>query len=244
MKIKGKFLLLTIAMFVQSYSIVQMFKPVYHHWPAPFFFLLGVEPETIYIVLLMWYVVFVSLSFYFLGNVSENLHGFGKYMLIRNFSKTKFILNQYIAIAVKLLGFLFLQAGVYYLVATIMRHQTSGPVDVSQLIKASFIYYLTLLVLLLLQMMLELFVTPQNSLLFVNMYVVFSIVLAGVLFTFKRMQPLLYVLIPNFMMSLRTDILNGQHFTIHYSMAVIVLFLLLAAIIGLSMQRIKTKDIF
>lgn len=65
MKTNGKLFLLTIAMLVQSYSIVQMFQPVYHHWPAPFFFLLGVEPETIYIVLLMWYVVFVSLFLLF-----------------------------------------------------------------------------------------------------------------------------------------------------------------------------------
>lgn len=244
MKNKEKFLIVVMATLVESYSFVEMFTGVYRDWLPPFFFLLGVEPVTIYRVFTMWYIFFVCLSLFFSGNISEKLNGFGKYMLIRNYSKTKILLDQYLSIALKLLGFIVFQILVFYIMVSVLQRSLDLTATFLQIGQALLVYFLTFLTLFLVQMVLELYVSPQTSLLVVNMYVVFSVLLAGVLFKFERMQPLLYFLLPNFAMALRTDIRNPVDFTIHYLPAFCVLIILLSVVVVLSIQRIKSKDLY
>lgn len=244
MKNKEKLFIVILAMLVQGYTNVEIFTGFYANWPKPLLFLLGIEPITVYRVLIIWYIVFISLSFFFWGEISEKLDGFGKYIIIRNYSKTKFILYQYLSIALNLLGLIVFQFFIYYIMFAVLQKQLDFTVNLLQVGQALWIYFLTFLTLLIFQMVLELYVSSQTALLVTNMYVVFSVLLAGVLFKYQKAQLLLYILLPNFAMVLRTDIRNTEAFTINYFPAVFILILLLTIMAGLSIHRIKTKDFY
>jgi Protein of unknown function (DUF2705) len=245
MKNKGLFYIVAISMTIQSFMNSQLLARRYDEFPSAFTFLLGVQPETEYIIFMFWYLVFVSISFYFLGDISESLSGYGKYVLIRNYNKVKWIMIRYGSVAIRLLGFVLLHS-IISLLITFILGKGQGPFldGIIMVTKAIFIYYLTLLVLLSFQMLLELYINPQISMLIVNMYVVFSVLLAGLFFTYHKGELLLYALIPNYSMGLRLDIMSDSSFIIYYPTAMVILLVIMAVILVFSKQKITEKDLF
>ncbi|QTL52610.1 DUF2705 family protein [Priestia aryabhattai] len=235
--------ILILACIFQSYSFVTFFSSFYNQWGDTPYYLMGVPTETAYPLMIMWYIVFSSISLYFSGELYEKIHGFGKYILVRNYNKKIFLLKFMGAIAIKLLFILAVQTFIYYLTMLIIHHHLY-PLKWMLLFKSFSIYYITMMTLVLLQIVLELYITPQVTFLIINMYVVFSILLAGLIFEHKAFEPLLYILIPNFMMGLRTDVINQQDFIIWFNYAILFLFIYISIIVCISLKKIMKKDFY
>lgn len=239
-----KYSILTIAVIVQSIVLINMFTPIYSKWPTQFYFLFGIDRDTIYQMLIIWFMFYACLSFSFFGVLSQNLYGFGKYLLIRNYSKGKFLVNQYLSAALHIVIFMVIQCSIYGIMTLVMQKPLHLQVNMIKLGKALWLYYLTLLTLILLQMLLELYISSHFALVIINIYVIFSILFASIIFKYQLPEYLLYALLPNFMMGLRTDILNSKPITIHYSIALCVVLVLIVFMMILSIRKIKSKDIF
>ena len=245
MKSKGFLFIIILAMLMQSFLSFNMLADRYDgKFPTALIFLLGIEPKTEYTPFILWYFVFVSISFYFTGDIAESLSGYGKYMLIRQYNKVKWIIRRFLTIAIKLFGFSILQSILSFFTVSIWLQKQVEFSHFNMLLKALSIYYLTLLSLLLLQMLLELYIEPQIALVSVNIYVVFSIALAGILFVYNKGQLLLYCLLPNYAMGLRTSIAPENSMFISYPVAVTVLFIILAIIVVISAKKIQVKDLY
>jgi hypothetical protein len=156
-----------------------------------------------------------------------------------------FLLRFIGSIAIKIIFILLIQTSIYYLTMLFIDHDLHS-VEWILLFKSLLIYYVTMLTLILLQIGLELYISPQIAFLIVNIYVVFSILLAGLIFDYRAYayKSLLYFLIPNFMMGLRTDIMNRQDFIIEFNYAIPLLVLYIFTVICLSLQKIMKKDFY
>lgn len=227
----------------QSYSFVAFFSSFYNQWGHIPSYLMAIPTEASYPLMIMWYIVFSSISLYFSGELYDKLHGFGKYILVRNYNKKMFFLRFIGSIAIKIIFILIIQTSIYYLTMLFIDHDLHS-IEWLLLFKSFLIYYITMLTLILLQIGLELYISPQIAFLIVNIYVVFSILLAGLIFDYRAYKSLLYFLIPNFMMALRTDIINQQDFIIEFNYAIPLLVLYISTIICLSLQKIMKKDFY
>ncbi|MGE1164471.1 DUF2705 family protein [Peribacillus simplex] len=245
MKHKYYLLVISLAFSMQSYFLIHNFNERNSNYLHPFFlFVLGVEPITQYTNFLIWFFVFISISFYFSGIISENINGYGKYMLVRNTQKLKWIMGLYYLTTIRLFGLVVLQFTFFILSSFIFTQNLETFPSIIMLVKVVFIYFLTLLFLIFLQMYLELYTSPQVSLLSVNFYVVLSILLAGVIFLHNQGELLLYGLIPNFAMGLRLDVISDENFIISYPIALLILGLVVLLILYFSIRKIEAKDIY
>lgn len=235
--------ILVFACIFQSYSFVSFFSSFYNQWGQIPSYLMAIPTEASYPLMIMWYIVFSSISLYFSGELYDKLHGFGKYILVRNYNKKMFFLRFMGSIAIKIIFILIIQTSIYYLTMLFIDHDLHS-IEWLLLFKSLLIYYITMLALILLQIGLELYISPQIAFLIVNIYVVFSILLAGLIFDYRAYKSLLYFLIPNFMMGLRTDIINQQDFIIEFNYAIPLLVLYISTIICLSLQKIMKKDFY
>ncbi|MFE3892607.1 DUF2705 family protein [Priestia sp. YIM B13446] len=227
----------------QSYSFVAFFSSFYNQWGHIPSYLMAIPTEASYPLMIVWYIVFSSISLYFSGELYDKLHGFGKYILVRNYNKKMFFLRFMGSIAIKIIFILIIQTSIYYLTMLFIDHDLHS-IEWLLLFKSLLIYYITMFTLILLQIGLELYISPQIAFLIVNIYVVFSILLAGLIFDYRAYKSLLYFLIPNFMMGLRTDIINQQDFIIEFNYAIPLLVLYISTIICLSLQKIMKKDFY
>lgn len=91
------------------------------------------------------------------------------------------------------------------------------------------------------QMALELHFTEEVSLLLINVYVLFSVTLGGVLLSTQKLTWILYFLLPNFAMYVRSDVLEtGGISTVN---AYIVLTVMTIILTVLTYRRLKKIDL-
>lgn len=97
------------------------------------------------------------------------------------------------------------------------------------------------IVLVFIQMALELHFAEEVSLLLINVYVLFSVTLGGVLLSAQKLTWVLYFLLPNFGMYLRLDVLEAGG--ISPVIAYIVLTVITIILTVLTYIRLKKIDL-
>ncbi|MBT2259804.1 DUF2705 family protein [Priestia megaterium] len=242
MKNKGLFLIILISFTLQSIINGPILAEFYPFFSKEYTFLLGLPQATQYQMLMLWYLTFASISFYFSGRIKDILYGYGKYIMIRNYDRVKWVIVRYIKAAIMLATIVLLKIVISHLVVGIF--QAHWELEINMLLfKSLVIYYLTFLFLLLLQLLLELYLNSQIAFLFVNTYVVGAILTAGLLFKYKLDSLYLYFLIPNYAIASRLNITSNSSVIISYFPALIVIVSLITLVLIVSVNKVKKMDL-
>ncbi|WP_042354099.1 DUF2705 family protein [Bacillus rubiinfantis] len=204
----------------------------------------GLYPDKLYFEIAIWYLFFAALSFSFIGYVRDFISGYGIYTMIRGESRGKLL---FVRIA-KLFFIIFSLCCIQILVSIIFSYLVDSRQAVFfhqplSLLKILFLYILSMIVLIYIQVALELWFSEQIALLIINIYVLASVSIAGLIFSSGANTIIIYWLIPNFGMYQRTDLANIVSNSISSTNAVVIL---LFAFILLSLgvaKRVKKFDV-
>lgn len=195
-----------------------------------------------YLGIVLWCFWFTCVSFYFLGTIEDYFEGFGLYELVRNGKRHEVLLKRYLSVGVQLFIIILLQMLIVGLLSVIFKGEI-GEIEYKQFIISFIMYYMTIYELILIQLLFEMYMKSQIAMLVLNIYVVISISLAGVLFECKKANMILYILVPNFAMAQRTSILNKDIYTILWGSALAMVIFMIIGVGMLSIEGIKSKDI-
>ncbi|WP_047980205.1 DUF2705 family protein [Ornithinibacillus contaminans] len=195
-------------------------------------------------LLLYWFLPIVGLSFYFSGYIKDVLRTYGEMILLRNYSKVKWIIKRYFNMVIIVTIFTVSQISVSYIVSSLGGHYHF--VGVIEFLKLIIAYYLFLVTIFTIQLFLELYVSPQVSQMMVSIYIVLSIILTKQLFSLKIPGIVYYILLPTLGMGLRngvSSVLNDQPKIINFWTGVFILLIIKGIVIYFSVVRLKKMDI-
>ncbi|MFE8065315.1 DUF2705 family protein [Priestia megaterium] len=191
--------------------------------------------------LLLWYLPVIAISFYFSGYMSDMLRTYGKVVIVRNYSKSMWVIKQYLSMIKILLVFVLCQIGAFYF-STLGNSIFSS----DEIIKLIIVYFFTLNTLFCIQTFLELYISPQVSQLIINLYIIFSILITKALYFISAPKLLYYFLLPNYGMGFKIGVGKHTEFQTHilqYWSCFIVLIIIQITIWILSIFRLKKMDI-
>ncbi|MFZ7121542.1 MAG: DUF2705 family protein [Eubacteriaceae bacterium] len=237
---KNNYRIFIILVVTILYNVNVIFR---YQEPALSFIFKGAYAGIDYMGEMIWFFLFISVSFYFVGNIEDRFYGFGIYEMVRGAKRSIILLKCYAVAGLQLLFITIGQIAITIILSKIVKVDIFKE-DFSTFILYFAMYFFTVYTLILIQLFLELYVKPQIAMLALNIYVVFSISLAGVLYKYKELNSVLYGLIPNFAMSLRTSVINKDIFAINYKIAAVFLGFILLCIVISSIKRIQRKDIY
>lgn len=246
MKIERRviFLFFIIASLIQSFQLIPSVHEEYPNWAIPFLLMVSISQNPSISSLVTWYIGFATISFFVLGSIKEKVHGYGKYIIVRNYSKTKFILNELFKVSAWVTVLILTQFLVFYLFSLFTNIKTVNHYwDFTVLAKPLTLYILCSIGLVLIQMALELYFSSITSFLLVNCYVALSISLWNYLSYIGKGHQMIYLGIANYMMALRTDAFIDNAFSIKQNIAFIFIILIIGLTILIAKKRMKELDI-
>ncbi|MFS0766116.1 DUF2705 family protein [Peribacillus phoenicis] len=202
----------------------------------------GVPISNKFVVLGTWYMFFSGLSFLSLGYLRQYISGYGVYLMIREKSRVKLGFRRIVNLMILISGLSIIQLLFSIVFAFINNVDQAFFYDNFQsLICIAGLYMMSNFVLIFIQMALELHFTEEVSLLLINVYVLFSVTLGGVLLSTQKLTWILYFLLPNFGMYVRSDVLEtGGISTVN---AYIVLNVMTIILTVLTYRRLKKIDL-
>jgi Protein of unknown function (DUF2705) len=195
--------------------------------------------ETIY--LLYWYLPIAGISFYFSGYLREHLLSYGQLVIIREYSKVKWVLKRYIEVCVQLFMFVIMQLLVFYIFSFINGYINFNNFSIYLLL----LYYLMLLVIICCQLVFELYTSPELSQVVISVYIVLSTFLSSRLYSMHSIKDLNYLLIINYGMGFRTGLSDNSLMrdVIYYPFGYILLLLFLLFLVALTIKKVKKMEI-
>jgi hypothetical protein len=156
--------------------------------------------------LIGWYISIGVSSSILLGNISDSLFDYGKYTIIRGKSRVSWLLSKMIHIWRIVLVLVVTQIIVSLFFQTFMAF---NPVlELTNLFNGVMYYVLTLVAILSMQMIMELYIKSELALILTNCYVLLSITIVEV---FARKIVLFHVFFPNLSMSFRNGIISNPN---------------------------------
>jgi Protein of unknown function (DUF2705) len=239
------FLFMIIISIIQSIQLIDTVHESIPNWPIPFLLLISLPPESPISFLIIWYIGFATTSFFVKGNIKDMIEGYGKYILVRNYSKYKFIGKNLFSSMVCVIGLTLFQFFIFYIVSLILNIKNPYIYwDNMVLGKALLLYVLIISSLILIQMVLELFFSPTTSFLIVNCYVTLSISSWSYLTFVDKGNLIIYLGIPNYAMALRTDAFVKGDLAIDQDKALLIIVFLIIIFILSALGRMKKIDIY
>ncbi|MEH7128328.1 DUF2705 family protein, partial [Neobacillus drentensis] len=161
---------------VQSINFIEIIHEIYPNWPIPFILLVCLPSDSPMSSFIMWYIGFATISFFVKGVIRDKIDGYGKYILVRNYNKFKFIMKSILSGTTWTIGIIIIQFLIFYIVSIFLNLKAPNIYwDNNNLEKTLPLYILTTITLVLLQMVLELFFSPVTTFLVINCYVSLSI---------------------------------------------------------------------
>ncbi|KWW20429.1 MULTISPECIES: DUF2705 family protein [Peribacillus] len=202
----------------------------------------GVPVSNKFVVLGTWYMFFAGLSFLSLGYMRKYISGYGVYLMIREKSRVKLGFRRIGNLMILIFGLSSIQFLFSIVFAFITNEEQAFFYDDFQsFIWIASLYMLSNFVLIFIQMALQLHVTEEVALLLTNVYVLVSVTLGGVLLSAQKLTWLLYFLVPNFGMYVRSDVLEmGGISAVHAYIVLTVMTLILTV---LTYGRLKKIDL-
>ncbi|MDP1419576.1 DUF2705 family protein [Peribacillus simplex] len=189
-----------------------------------------------------WYIFFSMLSFLSLGYLRQYISGYGIYLMIREKSRVKLGISRIMKLMILISGLSLIQLLFSIVFAYINNvDQAFFYHDFQSFICIAGLYIMSNFVLIFIQMALELHFTEEVSLLVINIYVLFSVTLGGVLLSVQKLMWILYFLIPNFGMYVRVDLPESGGLS--PVIAYIVLTIITIILSVLSFIRLKKMDL-
>lgn len=186
-----------------------------------------------------WFINYSLVVFYFFGFFKKNLREYGYIEIIKNNSKIHW-LN-------KRIKRLLISVGIYVvfiqLINLILNLNEIDTLNIRYYILSVILYFLTIVALTQLQGILEILLNEEQAIISIMSITVFSVMLGGVLYKFKKMEKLLYLLIPNNGISYRNNILEPIDFGLNPIISLIFLLILNSIIYFIFIILIKRRDI-
>ncbi|MGM0889498.1 MAG: DUF2705 family protein [Bacillota bacterium] len=202
----------------------------------------GVPINNEFVLLGTWYMFFSGLSLLSLGYLRQYISSYGVYLMIREKSRVKLGISRIVKLMILISGLSLIQvlASIIFAYLTNEDHAFFYH-DLQSFICITGLYIMTNFVLIFIQMALELYLTEQVSLLVINVYVLFSVTLGGVLLSVQKLTWILYFLIPNFGMYERVDLPESAGLS--PVIAFMILTVISIIISALSYIRLKKMDL-
>jgi len=185
-------------------------------------------------IVLMYLLIPVLFILFFNSNALHNLiNGYGKLLIIRNYSKTRLFLKNYIKIIALTVGAVVAQLTFYYFF-----NDRFSPVE-TNLLKSIIMYFVVLNLILSVQYVLELFIAPHiaNVALFIYLFVSYYIVQI----TVESSVIMKILLFPSLLFGMQNGAVNGDSVYNLYLM-IMILFNIITVTIGI--LKFKKTDIF
>ncbi|WP_347940675.1 DUF2705 family protein [Peribacillus simplex] len=159
----------------------------------------GVPINNKFVLVGTWYIFFSMLSSLSLGYLRQYISGYGLYLLIREKSRVKLGISRIMKLMILISGLSLIQL-LFSIVFALINNVGEAFFydDLQSFICIAGLYIMSNFVLIFIQMVLELYLTEQVSLLLINVYALFSVTLGGVLLSVQKLTWILYFLIPNF----------------------------------------------
>jgi hypothetical protein len=183
--------------------------------------------SLVYILLPLIFVLF-----FFSGSIYQITHGYEKVLIVRNYSKTKLLLKRYLKNFLSLVAIVLFQC-----VAFMVLNRFLVPVP-NGMAKSIIMYFIILHAVIMLQSLLELFMPPQNSYIFLFIYCFLSYYIVQI-FTDNIFAKI--ALFPCLMFGMQNGAVESQNVFYVYLTMGILLNLLLTFI---CLLKFKKTDIF
>lgn len=187
--------------------------------------------------LLKWYLPIFFIINYFCGRLEEMLSGYGKLLIVRKYSKNKLLLKKILNLKIELFLFVLFQISVFFIFPTGFKAMFIGKAIVMLIM-----YFIFLEVIILVQFYCEFFIKPQVANIFINIFIILSIITTNTLYNTKLLECIRYFLISNFAMGFRNGLINIK--IVHYSHAAIIFLSTEITLIILSIIKLRKIDLY
>lgn len=238
MKNRKLFMLVVITILFQRIIISNIYLE-YYSYP----FLNGVPITNNIIIhnlyLIQWFFPLYFVMIYFSGSIDNLLYGYGKLLILRRNSKIKIFLMLLFKNYFIMLLFLLIHCIIFSL-----GNSNYKLLSLKQILMMFFIYYMTLITLVSMQMFTEFYMIPQVSNLLISIYILMSILIENQLLLMGRVTFFNYILIPNFAMGFRNGVISSVSKNINYTCDLIILVSLNFLITIFSIVKLRKKDLF
>ncbi|MCM3675305.1 MULTISPECIES: DUF2705 family protein [Peribacillus] len=202
----------------------------------------GVPINNKFVLLGTWYIFFSMLSFLSLGYLRQYISDYGLYQMIRENSRVRLGISRIMKLMILISGLSLIQLLVSIVFAYINNvDQAFFYHDFHSFICIAGLYIMSNFVLIFIQMALELHFTEEVSLLLINVYVLFSVTLGGVLLSVQKLTWILYFLIPNFGMFERVYLPESGGLSPVLAYMVLTVIIMILSV--LSFIRLKKMDL-
>lgn len=228
----NKGLLLIIAIVTLAQNIFFSSDDTYFSY----YFALGYPLENyefamlIYIVLTIGPIIFIS--FYFSETIKKYTSGYGKLLLIRNYSKYKLFSKLCIKVAAETVLIVLIQFSVY-----LVHNGELRPIGTEQIIRSVFTYGLGLIAMAYLQMLIELFVDSTKAVIINSFYLLASYVSSFIV----KSKVIRLFLFPSFMFGCENGALTSGN---KYYISVLIITVWIAILFLCGNIKFKRTDIF
>ncbi|HET7627690.1 MAG TPA: DUF2705 family protein [Bacillales bacterium] len=190
-------------------------------------------------LLMYWFLPVAGMSLYFSGFLSDRLQSYGKVLIVRKFSKSKWAVQRYLKFIVILAVFVVMQGFLTFQEpGTPLSAQSAGQLGM---------YFFTLLTVFGAQILLELYVSSRIAPFLTNFYIILSVLIAQRLIFADAPNTICYLFLPNYAMGFRTGISRFPVWrteVIDPAVGFTILIVLQAGILMAMVYRIKRMDIY
>lgn len=227
--------------FLSTFCIISVIIQIFHFRYSDIFFeygfLIGINKTATYpsIGIALMYVLMPLLFIIFFnsGTLHNLTNGYGKLLIIRNYSKTRLFLKNYIKIIAASIVAVIVQLIIYYFCRNLFE-----PLSFD-LIKSVIMYFVVLNLIFSVQCILELFVAPHiaNIALFIYSFVSYYVVQI----TAESSVIMKILLFPSLLFGMQNGAVSGET-TYNIYLMTMVLFNIMTVTIGI--LKFKKTDIF
>lgn len=220
---------------------------LYYDWDSSLFnsntifTLVGLESRFNYMLLAIWYLFQVSISFYFVGFFRTYIKDYGIYILVRSSSKHILIANRFIKLFQLVSIFSLFQVIINLCIIYFVGNRGSLTGNYIENFTGLVLYILTNIIIFMFQAICELWISEKIALVISNTYILVSVVLGGVILENGWKSLILYSLIPNLGMQCRLNLLHAHinkiELLIYYLLIIIIMYVV-------AIRKIRKMDIF
>lgn len=197
--------------------------------PTPFN---GIVTTYVVVSMLPLMLPIFFILFFTSGSVQNLINGYGKLLIIRNYSKTVLILKQSLNNCIKLICIIFFQLLLFLLINKNLLSVENG------MIKSLLMYFFTLNALILIQSLLEIYIPAHIVNIVIFIYCFFSYFLVQ---TVLHTPVAKIILFPCLMFGMQNGATDSENTYYFYFAAIIVINLLILSFI---IRKFKKVDIF
>ena len=225
MKNKWLNIILIICMIIMQRVVIQMSG--YEVYQLPFASTLFIfdNPTSNLVQILYAYIPLPFVLFYFSGNAREITTGYGKLWLIRSYSRERLYLKNAILSAAKLACIVIGQTIIFLICDGTWNNLSS-----IKLIQVIVTYFVGVWALVQLQFLLELFMDASISNIFVNVFLVVSLIIGNSVLINSELSRIGVMLFPNMLFGTRSGIIYQKNIYVRYETSIIYVIILLVVL--------------